>query len=595
MTGAASDVAAGPTGPGHSRLRRDLALVGLLVLGPLVAWLDKAYTIDDALFLKLARHLQQEPFDFYGFDVNWYGTYEPMHGVTMNPPATGYVIAAVAGLFSWDERVQHGAFLLAAAAVCLGTYLLARRLTGRPLEATLLGLLTPVFLVSSTNVMCDTSMLALWCWAVYAWMRGFDGGGRPWLWVAALLVALAGLTKYYGVALLPLLFLYGWMKSRRPGAWTLCLVLPLAVFVAYQLLTTELYGRGLLGSAARYAVAPEGLRKDWNLPNRVLVGLSFAGGCILPALFLAPLLWTRRALLAGLLCLALGLFWLDEPVQEAIFLDPLWKYFPEDGPPPLVNHTVVAQLCLFALGGVSLLALCAAELRARRDPEAWLLVSWLLGTFAFAAFLNWVNNGRSNLPMAPVAGILIVRQLERRAARGAGASLGRRLGWAAPAFLLALLVAHADYVWAGENRAAARELVQRARRIQPDPLVFQGHWGFQHYMEEGGAVPLDYDEVLPAGTLLVVPTNNAQTVEPEAWIEAARGARSRESSPLVFERRNERPRWIHTVAHGIGAGFYASNIGPLPWVIARPWPPDLYRVWRAPSDHRFSSRGRFDG
>jgi hypothetical protein len=41
-----------------------------------------------------------------------------------------------------------------------------------------------------------------------------------------------------------------------------------------------------------------------------------------------------------------------------------------------------------------------------------MLMLWVLGTFVFAAFMNWTVNARSILPMTPAIGILIVRRLE---------------------------------------------------------------------------------------------------------------------------------------------------------------------------------------
>ena len=71
-----------------------------------------------------------------------------MYEVTMNPPLVGYYIAGVAALFGRSEVALHTAFLLPAAGAVVGTYWLARRLSGRPLEAGLAALLSPVFLVS---------------------------------------------------------------------------------------------------------------------------------------------------------------------------------------------------------------------------------------------------------------------------------------------------------------------------------------------------------------------------------------------------------------------------------------------------------------
>ena len=84
---------------------------------------------------------------------------------------------------------------------------------------------------------------------------------------------------------------------------------------------------------------------------------------------------------------------------------------------------------LMALGGASLLGLAVSEVRRDRSAESWLLVLWLLGTFVFAGFVNWVNNGRSILPMAPALGILLVRRLDETPIGAAvGATAARRSG-----------------------------------------------------------------------------------------------------------------------------------------------------------------------
>ena len=64
--------------------------------------------------------------------------------------------------------------------------------------------------------------------------------------VASLLIAVSTLTKYFGVTLFPLLIAYGLMVKRRPGAWMLPLMLPVAILVAFHFWTKGLYGYGLL-------------------------------------------------------------------------------------------------------------------------------------------------------------------------------------------------------------------------------------------------------------------------------------------------------------------------------------------------------------
>jgi 4-amino-4-deoxy-L-arabinose transferase-like glycosyltransferase len=542
---------------------RDLLLLNAALVAVLALFLGKAFTIDDPLFLWLAEHLQHDPVDFFGFSLNWYGTEMPMHEVTKNPPLAGYFIALAALLVGRSEVGLHAAFLLPACGVAVGTYLLARRLCSRPLEASLAVLLTPAFLVSSTNVMADTLLLAWWCAAVYCWIDGLECGCWRRQLAAGLLVACAALTKFFGVALIPLLLLYGVLRERRLGGWLAFLALPVAALLAYEALTQTWYGSGMLFEATRYA---SGKKVDPNLLRQAFLGLTYAGGCLLPAVCFAPLLWSRRALWISAALLALAA--LFGPRVGAILAD---------GSEP--SAFVAAQAVLLALGGASVLGLALGEVRRDRSPESWLLVAWLLGTFVFASFLNWANNGRANLPMAPALGILLLRRLERprKPALRAGA-WPRRLAWAAAA-ALALVITYADYRWANGVRDAAAEL---SRDYAGDERVtyFAGHWGFQYYMERGGARPLDLlrDTVEP-GQLLIVPTNNADLPLPPE-----------RSARLVEEKLVFAP-WVATVAPAMAANFYVSKDVLMPFAFGR-GAVDGYQVWEGRSSFRYFGPSR---
>src|SRR5665213_1491636 len=175
-----------------------LTFVTLAVLAPFLA---KPFNIDDPLFIWAAKNIQAHPLNPFGFNVNWFGTVSPMYLATENPPVACYYIAFVAAIFGWSEIALHSAFLLPAIAVVLGTYRLAKKFCGQAMLTALATLFTPVFMISSMTVMCDVMMLAFWVWAVVFWIEGMDKNDFRKLSVAGLLIALAALTKYYGVCL----------------------------------------------------------------------------------------------------------------------------------------------------------------------------------------------------------------------------------------------------------------------------------------------------------------------------------------------------------------------------------------------------------
>jgi hypothetical protein len=194
----------------------------ILILGTLVfliPFASKAFNIDEPLFLWAAKHIYSNPFDPYGFPVNWYGTEMPMYDIMKNPPLACYYITLASLLLGWSEIGLHMAFLIPAVAVVMGTYSIALYLCERPLAASLTTITTPVFIVSSVTIMCDIMMLAFWVWAVFFWMRGINGNDRFYLAISGILMTAAALTKYYGISLIPLLVVYALLKKRRVGWW----------------------------------------------------------------------------------------------------------------------------------------------------------------------------------------------------------------------------------------------------------------------------------------------------------------------------------------------------------------------------------------
>lgn len=519
-----------------------LALGTVLLLAP---FLGKAVHIDDYLFIRAAQQILAHPLDPFGTAVNWYGVTMPLEDVTQNPPAVGYYLAVVAGVFGWSEGVLHAAFLLPAVAAVLGSYVLARRFCGHPAAAAVIVLVSPVFWLSATTLMSDIPMLALWVWALECWLRGLDTGRHRWLAAAAVLVVLAALTKYFAIALVPLLAAATVASERRVGAKLLWLLLPVAALGAYEMVTRQAYGHGLLAAAGEY-----GLSRHGELARRTVATLGFTGGCLLSAILCALRLCSLRQLaLLGLATAA--------AVLLLVFYYPI---LPDHIGPVGSKHWLAGgQLGLFVAGGAMLLVLGIADLRAARNREALLLALWLAGTLFFTIAVNWTVNGRSILPLAPAAAFLVVRRLDAAGLLAGAGSLWRKVWPLLPAGLLAAVVVQADTHFAGTCRTAAAILHEHLGG-RPGAVWFQGHWGFQYYMEAGGAKAVDFDApALAPGDLLVTPPDNTNIRHvPSAYFVSA-GSIEIPAFPLVS-----------TMQMDAGAGFYSSGWGPLPFAVREP-------------------------
>jgi 4-amino-4-deoxy-L-arabinose transferase-like glycosyltransferase len=533
------------------RLSRSAAVVSGATGLILLPFVGKAFHVDDTQFLWVAHQIQAHPSDFFGFAANWYGYQVPMYQIVTNPPLAPYYMALVASVAGWNEVTLHLAFLAVAMGAAVGTCVLARRFCTAPAVAALAGVLTPAFVVSSTNTMCDTLLVGLMVWAIVLWTAGLERRRAAMQGGAALLTALAALTKYVGVGLLPLLLVYTVAKRRRLTSELLWLGVPVAILGAYDLYTTLLYGRGLFFEAV-FQASNTRARSGLAPFRRGLIGLAFTGGCLATVALYAPLLWSRRALGAGLVVAAA----LVIPAARTV------GGYPAVSAPAV--PWVIGQLDLLAVAGLSVLALAIADLWHRRDADSLLLVLWVTGGFVFASFVNSTINARSILLIAPVSGILIARRLEAR-------PTAPRAGWTWAPLLaggcLALTLAAADYTLAGAGRTAAGLIWANYGHLGRT-VWFQGHWGFQYYMEAAGARPFDLMRLgMHPGDLMILPDNNTNVLFPLPGI------------PMSLLRPIElpSPRWLTTLQPWLGAGFYSELVGPLPFAFG-PVPPERYYV-----------------
>jgi 4-amino-4-deoxy-L-arabinose transferase-like glycosyltransferase len=522
-----------------------LTFVTLAVLAPFLA---KPFNIDDPLFIWVAKNIQAHPLNPYGFNVNWFGTVTPMWLATENPPVACYYLAFAAAVLGWSEVALHAAFLLPPIAVVLGTHRLAQKFCGQPMLAALAVLFTPVFLISSMTVMCDVMMLAFWVWSVIFWTEGIAKNDFRKLSVAGLMIALATLTKYYGVCLIPLLAAYSLGETRGLGRWAACLVIPLAALCAYQWTTHSLYGLAMLSDAVEYAGYARGVTGISGM-STLLTALTFTGGCVAVAVFFMPLLWRARTLVAfgtTAILIAAALFFEGAKLEKYISNDATSATFVE------------IQIIFWAVGGIGVLAMAIENLWRQRDAVAWLLALWVFGTFLFASVFNWTVNGRSVLPMVPAVAILIVRRLERNSVAG----------WKLPKIAvpvsltvsaaLALLVARADYCFAVATRQTAVQTFARFGNEQKN-FWFEGHWGFQYYMESLGFAALDVQRSpIKPGNILALPENNTGIAPPNP------DATARQESIKVSG-----PSYLATMNVQVAAGFYASLRGPLPFAFGK--------------------------
>ncbi len=527
----------------------------------------KPVHIDDPLFVWVARQVAARPLDPYGFTGNWAGRVEPAFHFIQNPPGASYYLAAVGRTLGWGEVALHASLLPVAALTAVGTALLAGRFgCRRPAVAAGLLVASPAFLVSSTTLMCDGLFVCLWVWAVYLFDLGSAAATGRAAWAvlggAGIVAAAAGLTKYPGVNLVPLLAAHAVLcPARRPGTrWpqAAAILLPVVTLLAYDRATAARYGVGLVADAIGYshtAAAPRSLAPPIG---RAVDDLCFVGGGVL------------SVAAVGLAAAGRGRRWMAIPAAVALLglAAAHWMAAPQAvaagvGPPP---WTYFAQAGVLATLGLTVVLVCWAGVTRDDRRRGLFLLVWVAGVFAFAGYFNWSINARTILPLAPAACILAGRATDRLpAVRPAVVRYATLLAGG-----VAVLVTVVDDRFATDNRAAADQITHElvdAAGGRPPRVWFAGHWGFQFYMERGGGRPLAGPQELRVGDYVVLPLDNDGSPPPAVPLLPA--------GQVVIGSGS----YLATVSRFLGGGFYFSPGTWLPFVVG-PVPPQAFLITR---------------
>jgi hypothetical protein len=137
-----------------------------------------------------------------------------------------------------------------------------------------------------------------------------------------------------------------------------------------------------------------------------------------------------------------------------------------------------------------------------------------------------------------------------------------------PALVIALFLARADCNVAKADRTAAADLC--AKYQKPGGTIwFEGHWGFQWYMEKLGAKALDMvHPQVGAEDVIVIPNSTPGAARPDL------------TAVELIDAGGYLPnKYCSTLNPSIGAGFYSDYRGPLPFGFGR-LKPDYYLVFR---------------
>ena len=535
-------------------------LLSALVLLP---FLNKAFTIDDTLFLLQAQQALKDPLHPTAFDVVWSDIPQRLSAIMPSGPIMAYLLMPAVAR-GGSEPIAHGVQILL---LCLGlamTAVLARRLGGSRAQAALAALLlasSPATLGMTATAMPDIAAMSFGVIGIERFVAFLQAGPRGLrilhALTAAVALAIAALSRSHvglllGIAGLlavgetlfdlrgagPLATLRGCLQPHRLlRLWPLPLVL--ALIGGVLLLSRDPQGgTGVVSSTRFFATVMAWPRNFLGF----LSALSLTVPLAIPWALMRPQAISRRGLRIGA-GVALVAIALTTPICL-----------------PVAPLVALSALCLWDLGHSAW---------QRRDVSDLALTAWLLLSLPVLFYIHFAP--KYLVPSAPAACILISRFLipSGTLAMPAPTTRGTRVAAAAVVLgsVLSVLIIRADAAFADLGRRAAHELV--APQVQRGERVwFCGHWGFQWYAQQAGARPMTRTPPLPQAGDLIVASLRAECYH------LPRVPHQQTLSSLGDARIGGR-----AMAGEVGAGFFSNGAGYYPYMIS-PRPLDRYDLIR---------------
>lgn len=582
-----------------SLIRLSFPALALAALALLPFW-NKAYTVDDTLFLRQAENLLRDPLHPTAFEYIWRTMPERVSTIMPSGPTMAWLLFPVV-VTGGSERVAHVLMLLLLGVAVVATVGIAKRLQMNDGAARLAGLIlacSPAVLALSSTCMPDLPSLSFGVLAVWRWLAWQDAGRPRDMLFCALCLALAVLARSHLVLLWPaaaLLVLLrtdwqavrgGRQRARELLRQSLPVWFGLVILLGVTRLTRDplAAGKSIFEAAASMAGLQTTVRNSVSWLSHWVLTLPLAIGwlCVRAR---SPRYWLGLMLclaVVGWFRIALGLHLVPQPGSLHLPIPPMWLAVGITG---LAAHALL-DLGVLACGvrppaGHSWFSPPPSPIHqndAANDPAEegqlaqpqtprplWPVacVAWLFVSLPVAVYIHLPC--KYLLPSAPAAALLLAPGL---------ATLWRtHLGRVAVCAVLAaglgfgVVLVDTDAQFAHLGRRAATELI--APQVQAGLKVwFGGNWGFQWYAEHAGARALTGRGLLPRPGDRVV----ASDITVERILDHS-VPRRRALGGLAETRPGGR-----LMNRAAGAGFYSNIWGYWPWVYST-LPLDRFTLW----------------
>ncbi len=554
--------------------KRHLWFIGLTAIMTL-PFRDKAVHIDETSYLYVARQILLDPLHPYNFQYNWYGISSDATNIITAPPLLSYYFALFIAFFGENETVLHSAMFVFPLLAIYSMYYLAARFTDKPMEATLLLILSPSFFVAASTLMLDIPVLALAIASTALFIHGLDTNNRIILCVSGIVLGLACLIKYWAILHFGIHLFYAWQQDKTRKSF-ISLVPAFLILGGWSFLNYLNTGMWHLLYAKRIMSS-----LSLSVTNKLTTFISFSGVCFLIAGCFLYQDKKQRLITMGVvsfLSLCILSVWSDLGLFQG------------------------GMLFLFAINGAYLLTRVLTEwVRAEnwKNPDTLFLLIWFSGTLLFILTQLAFMAARHLLIFLTPMILLLFREKRIGPRFNPIFTINLLL-----AFCIAMGISFGDYNYANSYREFAHSFFKDTNlsykkgpkenrrlggkketesfskkegvlstQLHTPAVWILTHWGFQYYMENKNA------RILESG--------NVNSVRKDDWlintVNSDHSEIPEKIKPYLQHVRtvNKSYSWpVRIIDLSLNAGWYSSGAGPLPFTIDFKSPLETFIIYK---------------
>lgn len=419
-------------------------------------FINKAFHIDDPFTISIAKKVN--------FDI-----FKPCHEIFFfsNPPFLGYYYAPIMKIFGEKEFWLHIFYLPFSLSIIIAMYLLSLRFTRGSLLPVLFLMSSSAFIISSHSIMLDIPLLSFFLLAIVTFIYGIDRDNDPALLLSSLFTIVAIFIKYSGLMLIPILFIYALLNSKKKKSKFL--LVPILIFFLWEMYCS-LYFNGAMFSSVLLD-RTKGYLFD-RIPVRIFASLSFLSGTSVVILLLVPFLMRRRG---GVFCFFLSAFvGLSPFIIKSIFNE--YSFFQKSFLSILFICSSYVILMLFKSG--------LKALFEKAGKDTIFLTAWFFAVFIFNILFSFIA-ARFMLLLLPPLLLFIHGELFSCNFR---AIKYRITVVVLVAFLFSTVLAIGDYQFSGLYRNFIQTLKKRFSPEERKNIFFYCQapyfsWGYSYYIE----------------------------------------------------------------------------------------------------------------